>query len=370
MSAVLLLFAEDCGIMQQVQTSAMGKLLEVFDMDKKKWIFVAVGALVILVIVLAVIFCIPGEKKEISLRDYVSITEEGIDGYGSITVEAKTSEDADVQALLQTMKIKHQLQEGKFNGFLSNGDVVSVTVEYDEKKAEELGFSVQNATFEYTMSGLETIATFDVLSHFDLHGKGYEGYGGVWVEAPENAEFQVGNVTFRLGKGYGRVEWEDKDGQSGTIYIQVEYAPISLYNGSVVKAKIDVPADVFLLDGVMLTGVEREYTVECMQESMEVDFLPYYDFYFYGQNGYGNMDIIPKQEKATFGDWEVDLATGAWSKNGEIWCYTQIYAEECSLLHNGQTFYVYVNFPADVFSGMGVILINNRIEITASGLTE
>ena len=338
-------------------------------MSKKKWIILAAGVVAVLAIVLVVIFCLPGEGKQVSLRDCVSIEEDGFDGYGSITVDVKPAGDEDLQKLTQSMKVEYRLPEEKTNGSLANGDVIGITVEYDAKQAEELGLSVQDATFDYTVSNLEAVAQFDVLSHFDLHGKGYEGYGGVWVEAPESAEFEIGNITFRLLQGYGRVEWEDKDGDSGTIYIQVEYAPVNMLNGSVVKAKIDVPADVFLLDGVVLTGVEREYTVDCLQESIEVDFLSYYDISFTGSDGYGDVAITPKQEKATIGGFEVDLVTGAWSQNGDVWVYTEIQRSEYGWLNNGQVFEVYVYFPADVFSGMGVRFINPRIEVTVSGLT-
>ena len=206
-------------------------------------------------------------------------------------------------------------------------------------------------------------------NYMEIAVEGYDGYGGVWVEAPESAEFQVGNVTFRLVKGYGRVEWEDKDGDSGTFYIEINYAPKSACNGDVVKAAITVPADNFLLDGVMLTGVEREYTVDGLQESVEVDFLSYYDISFTGPDGYGEIVITPKQEKVTIGTFEVDLTTGAWSQNGDVWVYTEIQSSEYGLLSNGQVFEVYVYFPAGVFSGMGVKFINYRIEVTVSGLT-
>ena len=339
-------------------------------MEKKKWIWIAAGVVVVLAIVLAVIFSIPGEKKGISLQDYVSITEDGFDGYGSIMVETKSAEDETAQKLVQSMVIKYQLPGEKTNGVLSNGDVIQITVEYDALQAEELGVTVQNTSFSYTMEKLEEVAQFDILSHFELVGSGYEGYGGVHVEAPESAEFKVGNITFRVLKGYGRVEWEDADGQSGTIYTRVDYAPISLLNGSVVKALVmDTPADVFLLDGVMLTGLEREYTVDCMQESIEVDFLSCYDISFTGPDGYGQIVITPKQEKVILGPYEVDLVTGAWSKDGDVWVYTEICSDEYGLLHNGQVFAVYVNFPRDVFSGMGIIFSNSRIEVTVSGLT-
>ena len=338
-------------------------------MSKNKWIFIIGGVVAVIAIVLAVIFCLPGEDKRVSLRDYVSVTEEGLDGHGSITVDVKSSDDEIAQKLVQSLEVKYQLPEGKTNGLLSNGDVATITVEYDVELAKELNLTVQDASFEYTVSKLEAVAQFDVLSHFDLRTEGYDGYGGVWVEAPESAEFQVGNVTFRLVKGYGRVEWEDKDGDSGTFYIEINYAPKSACNGDVVKAAITVPADHFLLDGVMLTGVEREYTVDGLQESVEVDFLSYYDISFTGPDGYGEIVITPKQEKVTIGTFEVDLTTGAWSQNGDVWVYTEIQSSEYGRLSNGQVFEVYVYFPAGVFSGMGVKFINYRIEVTVSGLT-
>lgn len=45
--------------------------------------------------------------------------------------------------------------EGKENGDIANGDVITITASYDEEAAKDAHIVVENAVYQYTVSGLE-----------------------------------------------------------------------------------------------------------------------------------------------------------------------------------------------------------------------
>ena len=187
--------------------------------QKNKLIFPIAGAVVVVAIALLIVFSILG--KQVSMKDYMNITAEGYDGYGYVDfdfghtsfgmravgdkdvkgydAELEEEDDfrymekgdvskeyrdnfRDAQKLVASIDFEVIYPEDKSNGRLSNGDVIKVKITCKESYAEDLGLTLQDLTFDYTVEGLKAVTDFDILSYFDLVGEGYDGYGKVQMK--------------------------------------------------------------------------------------------------------------------------------------------------------------------------------------------
>ena len=369
--------------------------------QKNKLIFPIAGAVVVLAIALIIVFSILG--KQVSMKDYLDITVEGYNGYGTIDADfgymsfgmraagdkdAKEFGDYDEDDYLsasdvdkdyrknwkkalrlsETIGINYEYPEGKSNGTLSNGDVLIFTIEVDEEMAEEMGLTIKDTTFEYTVEGLKPIAQFDVLSYFDLKAEGYDGYGNVEVVCNQTGTKQVGGITFDMEEGEERIRYSSEDGYSGSLYVYIDGDIYKKSNGDTVKVKLDVYAENFVHYGVELVGLEKEYTVSGLKETTEVDLLQYYKVEFTGLNGSGATKVTPTQETLTVGDLTVDLASGEWKRDGNYVTSTYVRVNDSWGLSNGDVIKLYFNPSDSIFSENGIKFKATEQELTVSNL--
>ena len=332
--------------------------------QKNKLIFPIAGAVLALAIVLIIVSSIL--RKQVSMKNYLEITMEGYDGYGQMSYDfgdvsfglraagdkdCKEFGDGDddeyflgydksdvskdyrdnlkkAQKLVASIEISCELPEGKASDALANGDVITFTIKCDEDVAEDLGLTIKDTTFEYTVEGLKPIAKFNVLSYFDLKAEGYDGYGSVKLVCNKTGSEKVGNITFAMEAGESRLRWTDEEGYGSSIWPYLEGDTNGKFNGDTVKAILDMPSDTFVYEGVELVGQEREYTVSGLKETTKVDLLQYYKVEFTGVNGSGRATVTPTQETLTVGEYEVDLKTGKWTKDGEYFTRTSVWVND------------------------------------------
>ena len=370
--------------------------------QKNKLIFPIIGAVLVVAIALAIVFGILG--KQVSMKDYMDITMEGYDGYGYMDYEfgdvsfglraagdtdckefgdgdddetflgydktdvSKKYRDKlrDAQKLVASLEISYELPEGKVNGKLSNGDVIKFTIEVDEELAEELGLTIKDATFEYTVEGLKPLAKFDILSYFDLAGDGYDGYGTVSLKCNQTVTKQVGNISFEMEAGESRVRWVDKNGDIGTIWVSIDGKYYEMSNGDKVKAYVEASSDRFIEYGVDLINIEKEYTVAGLKEIINIDLLEYYTVEFKGVDGSGSATVVPKQETITVGEYTVNLVTGEWYKGESYVYYTYAYLSKNWGLTNGDEIELYLSDTN--LSSLGVKVTNESKKVTVATL--
>ena len=369
--------------------------------QKNKLIFPIAGGVLAIAIALIIVFSILG--KQVSMKDYLDITVEGYNGYGVIDADfgymsfgmraagdkdskefgAYDEDDylsaSDVKKdyrknwknalnLSQTVGISYEYPEGKSDGTLSNGDVLIFTIEVDEEMAKEMGLTIKDTTFEYTVEGLKPIAQFDVLSYFDLKAEGYDGYGNVDVACNQTGSKQVGDITFEMEEGEDRIRYSSKDGYSGSLYIYIDGDLYKKSNGDTVKMKLDVYTEGFVSYGVELIGLEKEYTVSGLKETTEVDLLQYYTVEFSGLNGSGAATVTPTQETLTVGDLTVDLASGEWRRNDDYVTSTYVRVNDSWGLSNDDVIKLYFNPSDSIFSENGIKFKATEQELTVSNL--
>ncbi|MBE6941102.1 MAG: zinc-ribbon domain-containing protein [Ruminococcaceae bacterium] len=375
--------------------------------QKNKLIFPIAGGVVVVAIALLIVFGILG--KQVSVKDYMNITTEGYDGYGYVDFDfgytsfgmravgdkdvkgydedleedddfrymekSDVSKDyrdnfKDAQRLVDSIEWEITYPEDKSNGKLSNGDVIKVEIKCKESYAEDLGLTLQDLTFEYTVEGLDEIVELDVLSYFDLVGEGYDGYGKVQLKCNFSGTKHIGGLVFDMteGESYISYHYEDEEWTS-SIYPSINTDTYNKSNGDKIEVSLGYSEDTFVESaGVKLINLEKEYTVENLKESQEVDLLSYYDIEFTGLNGSGRGQITPKQETATFGNYTVNLQNGEWTKNGEYVGYTSVYLNDSYSLSNGDTVKAYVSYSEYTFGQAGVKFINAEQNFTISNL--
>ena len=374
--------------------------------QKNKLIFPIAGAVVVVAIALLIVFSILG--KQVSMKDYMNITAEGYDGYGYVDfdfghtsfgmravgdkdvkgydAELEEEDDfrymekgdvskeyrdnfRDAQKLVASIEYEVIYPEDKSNGRLSNGDVIKVKITCKESYAEDLGLTLQDLTFDYTVEGLKAVTDFDILSYFDLVGEGYDGYGKVQLKCNHTGTKQVGNLIFDMeeGKDFIAYHYEGEE-WIGNIYPYITTDRYNKSNGDTVEVKIDFNENYFIESGVKLVNLEKEYTVSDLKASQEVDLLSYYDIRFIGLNGSGSGQITPKQETATFGEYTVNLQTGEWTKDGSYVGYTNVYLSDSYGLTNDEKVKAYVSYSEYTFGEAGVKFINAEQELTVSNL--
>lgn len=375
--------------------------------QKNKLIFPIAGAVLAVAVALIIVFSILG--KQVSMKNYLKITMEGYDGYGSMSYEfgdvsfgLRAAGDKDckefgdgyddeyfldydrddvskdyrdnlkkAQQLVASIEIDYKLPEGKTEGNLSNGDVITFTVEIDEKVAEKLDLTIKDTTFEYTVEGLMPLEKFDVLSYFDVQVEGYDGYGSVKLRVNQSTTKQVGDITFTMEADDTRITWENKDGYSGSIRPSFEGNYYNLSNGTTLKVVTNMSPDYLIDDGVELVGLEKEYAVSTLKETITLDFMDYYEVVFYGANGNGKATVKPKKDKVTIGEYEVDLEEGVWTKDGEEFATTRVYLDNHTYdLTDGDTLRMFLRYTESTFSNGGICFEDDIKTVTVSGLGE
>ncbi len=372
--------------------------------QKNKLIFPIAGAVVVIAIALIIVFSILG--KQVSMKNYLEITMEGYDGYGQMSYDfgdvsfglraagdkdCKEFGDGDddeyflsydksdvskdyrdnlkkAQKLVESIAISYELPEGKSSDKLANGDVITFTIECDEDMAEKLGLTIKDTTFEYTVEGLKPVAKFDVLSYFDLKAEGYDGYGSVKLVCNKTASEKVGDITFEMEAGEGRIRWTDGDGYSSSIWPYLDGEISDVLNGNTVKAKLDISADVLVREGVELVGLEKEYTVSGLKETTKVDLLQYYKVEFKGIDGSGTATVTPTQETLTVGEYVVDLKTGKWTKDGEYFTRTSVWVNDDWGLSNDDKIVLKTDSNNYTLQENGIKITATEQEITVSNL--
>ena len=374
--------------------------------QKNKLIFPIAGAVAVVAIALVIVFSILG--RQVSMKDYMDVLAEGYDGYGYVSfdfghtsfgmravgdkdvkgydAELEKEDDfrymekgdvskeyrdnfRDAQKLVDSIEYEVIYPEDKSNGRLSNGDVIKVKITCKESYAEDLGLTLQDLTFEYTVEGLKAVTELDILSYFDLVGEGYDGYGKVQLKCNYSGTKQVGNLILDMTEGNEYISYHyEEEKWTSSIYPYITTDRYNKSNGDTVEVQVDYAENYFIESGVKLVNLTKEYTVSDLKARQEVDLLSYYDIRFIGLNGSGHGQITPKQETATFGEYTVDLQNGEWTKDGQYVGYTSVYLSDTYGLSNGDTVKAYVSYSEYTFGEAGVEFINAEQTLDISNL--
>lgn len=269
-------------------------------LSKNKLWLIITGCVIVIAIATAIVFI--SISKRINVTDYFKAEVTGYNDYGkmdyNLDYEAftqrilgdtyeeselnknrdlsdlienySTSSDAisDVSLIYNAIDIKAEYPKGKDSEHLSNGDVVKFIITFNEKVAKHFDVKVDEATYDYEVSGLEKAETFDVMQYFDVVFSGIDGEGKAKIiNNFTDEKTTVNDITFTFDKNYSSIQYSSSSDEyiNGEIYASLEnyddyYDKLSV--GDTVTLKASVDEEKLSSHGVILTNLTKEVKVE------------------------------------------------------------------------------------------------------------
>ena len=114
-------------------------------------------------------------KARVSFEDYGADysafdAKYGIQDSDSVSaIEGKRDEYLAGEEFKDSVEYTVTYHEGKENGDIANGDVITITASYDEEAAKEAHIHVENAVYQYTVSGLEEYEALDLFEGVEVY---------------------------------------------------------------------------------------------------------------------------------------------------------------------------------------------------------
>ena len=279
----------------------------------KKNLIIIAGAVLVVVIVAIVIIHNLTKYQTIDAKDLVRVEFKGMDGKGTAVAmlntdheeydkesgesEVKkgsdflvTSDDEDykdrlldayskadskkeakdMQEVIMDTKKDGELRNISFDlsdeDKLSNGDTVTVTVDFDEDEFKKAGIKLENTEFDVEVEGLNEVKTIDVFDYCEVKFDGFDGFGSYSVETKADIPDELKDYI-----SFGRADYNDnlKNGDKVKVEAYV-YGNYSDDDGDVyyIKTKEDNYYDYGYKSGENLT---KEYDVSGLKELSEYD---------------------------------------------------------------------------------------------------
>ena len=170
-----------------------------------------VGIPLVILAVLVILGLTVFTKKEVSLAEYVVVKVEGVNSrgcakasldevglYNALAGKDSTDESQSVyREFVDTVEIILSKDEN-----LSNGDVITVTAEYDREAAKRLGISVEVNKREYKVSGLKNGQRLDLFSGIKIITGGTSPYVYATYLNESDDEYQA-SLEYSIDKTSG-----------------------------------------------------------------------------------------------------------------------------------------------------------------------
>ncbi|MBR1749436.1 MAG: zinc ribbon domain-containing protein [Ruminococcus sp.] len=153
---------------------------------------------------------------------------------------------------------------------LSNGDKVTVTVEFDEEEFKKANIKLENTEFEVEVEGLNVVETLDPFAYASLTFEGYDGHGTFSVEAKDVPDDLKDYISY--GKSYSD-DYKTSDLSNGDkvqieAYIYGNYSPDDSDEVYYLKTKDGKYYDYGYVKDHQIT---KEYEVSGLTELNEYD---------------------------------------------------------------------------------------------------
>lgn len=189
-------------------------------------------------------------KRTIDLADYVSVEFTGYNGDGSANVSIDRSAMLpllDKQISPATITDSFEAGGIQNNGKLSNGDVIGVTINYNELLMDNAKVKVKNPTLSFTVEGLKEKQKLDVFAAVEF------GTEGVSPECKINVQYG-GDLPYG---NLGLFEIVLENGEVTDVYTDRKFK-----NGEKLTLRLTEDAIEQLGREYKIEETSREYTVE------------------------------------------------------------------------------------------------------------
>lgn len=142
----------------------------------------------------------------------------------------------------------------------SNGDVVTIKLSYNEKKLQEAGIGISDATFEYTVEGLTEATDIDPFEGLKIEYTGVSPKVKVEFDTAGCDEYVRNNVNFYIdGDSYNFANGEKFTVTASYNESKAEQNAINITSTSkeyTVEGALEYPAT---LDGVDLAAIDSQF---------------------------------------------------------------------------------------------------------------
>lgn len=264
-----------------------------FVAKNKLWLIIAACVVVVGIVVGCVVSAI---SKRVDLKDYMTVEATGYDGYGTVTYNfdfeafaarlqgkdaPKATDVADLDnmedffnligsavdsatdyaEIASALSIEVVLPDGKENGKIGNGDVVTYKMSFNEVAAKKFKVTVKEVTYEYEVAGLEEAEVYDVLSHFQVNYSGVDGRAYAYITSIAD-ETVIGDLTFSISENNNYINISGEDGYYHSIYVYTSGENSNLSEGDTVTVTTSVEETALAERGVVLVNLTADYTVE------------------------------------------------------------------------------------------------------------
>lgn len=149
-------------------------------------------------------------RTGISLKEYISYEYEGVNEYAALTASVDTEKivsdysekigDKNAQMFGELVSGLHVTVSKQEN--LCNGDVVTISVDYDEELCKSAGVRFKNNTVKVTVEGLEEGELLDLFADISVRVTGTAPLATAFVEN-NSANGFIRNLAFTLDKETG-----------------------------------------------------------------------------------------------------------------------------------------------------------------------
>lgn len=333
-----------------------------------KWIIPISAVLLAAIVALIVFLCTRTEKTALNLSDYIDVKVEGYEGAGSVsgafdaekvfeTVLGKAPDENDhseegvkkyyeyitkYSELAGALNFDLSFPDGKVSGSLSDGDKVTVTVTANADVFDKYGYILESpVVVKDFVIGTDTaplgdFSEMNLLNYIDVSFSGFNGSGKLLSSPAETKTMKFPADNIKQIDITSEVEYSGGDnakitvalkitavkkGENGTLIETTFDEEISLSSSSASglsngdKFKISVNKDdlAFLETyGIKTDVYEKSFTVEGLQEPVQIDILKELDVSFSGNNNFGNAVILTAEKaiplsRSLFGISEIKI---------------------------------------------------------------
>lgn len=313
----------------------------------------------IVLITLISVFSLTGcsGKKTLDFQEVLTIEFDGLNGNGNIHQELNQSifnneeflkrlfpDDSETKASMTFLELMDDV-EYKFSKQedLSNGDEITVTVEYDEDKFNEKGITIENTEFKTIVEGLSDGIKIDVFEGLKISYIGLSGKGYTYFDTSNCDDFTKNYVSFQCSES-------------------------SLSNGDTINVVANYDLDIAEENLVIVESNTKQFTVSGLKEPEEVDPFEKLEVTYTGASPYINVAVDSSKCSNLINEYVSFSLEDKYLRNGDTFTVTAVYdeyeAEENGFIITNETkTYIVENQPEYVTSLDGLDLKDLQKEL-------
>lgn len=198
--------------------------------------FLSLGLVLCFIIVYFLFF----SYKTYDFKELYNIKVEGVNGYGNLVIEKKKNlPSSSLDKLLETTTIKSTK-----NSNLKNGDIITITIKYDEKISKKEKIKVTKE-YKYEVKNLEEGKVLDLFKDLELTYSNKSPYLKITV-ANKSIDTEKYNINYKVSSLDA-----NKPSESKNLY----------KNGEKIKVTATFDKEKLIKDGFIVETENKEYEI-------------------------------------------------------------------------------------------------------------